>query len=93
MVWLIVPLPACVSQFPTEFTGGIPRRLDRRDECLWVVPIVLTSPGYGIVGFAGVVAIDESGRVAGSTPRQEVIAAEEGKCDAIEAAFLSARKT
>jgi hypothetical protein len=62
-----------------------------------VVPVVLTSPGYGIVGFAGVVAIDESGKVAGSTPLQEVIAAgkrlQEEKCDTIEAAFLAARKT
>ncbi len=39
----------------------------------WVVPLVLTSPGYGIVGTVGVVIIDdEVGSVVGWTPVDDI---------------------
>jgi hypothetical protein len=45
---------------------------------LWIVPIVLTHPDRGSVGEVGVVAVDaRTGKVAGSTPRSEVVAAGE----------------
>ena len=53
--------------YPTLFTGAIPRRLKLPSADVWVVPIVLTSPGYGIVGEAGPVAVDaHSGEVVPS---------------------------
>ena len=63
---------------------------------LWIVPILLTSPGYGTGGEVGVVAIDaRTGLVVGSTPRSEVVASakrlREAKRDELETAFLRAR--
>lgn len=62
--------------YPTMFTGALPRRLKLPTYDVWVVPIVLTHPDRGIVGEAGLVAVDaHSGQVVGSTPRAEVVAA------------------
>jgi hypothetical protein len=39
----------------------------------WSVPLVLTSPGYGIVGIVGAVMVDtEFGHIIGWTPIDEV---------------------
>jgi hypothetical protein len=77
--------------------GGHPHRLALPDAQWWVVPMLLTSPGYGVVGQVGVLAIDEAtGNVVGGTPKPEVISAvkqlQETHNDALEAAFLKARK-
>lgn len=86
----------CLFQYPTMFTGGLPRSLSLPDSELWIVPIVLTHPEHGVVGEAGLVAIDaRTGHVIGSTPRNEVVAAgkrlREAKRDDLEAAFLQTR--
>jgi hypothetical protein len=81
-----------VSHYPIGFLGGTPRRLALGDQELWIVPIVLTSPGYGAVGEVGFVALEAGTYQAlGGTPRREVVAAaqclREEKHDALEAAF------
>lgn len=39
----------------------------------WVVPLILTSPGYGVVGTVGVVTVDdEVGSVVGWTPVNDI---------------------
>jgi hypothetical protein len=56
-----------------SYAGGTPRRLLLAEKDLWIVPVVLTSPGYGAVGEVGLVAVDvASGGVVGATPRPEV---------------------
>src|SRR4051794_26287313 len=47
-----------VPHYPIGYLGGLPRRLELENRALWIVPIILTSPGYGAVGEVGVVAID-----------------------------------
>lgn len=84
-------------KYATGLVGTVPRRLSTQSSSLWIVPVVLTSPGYGIVGEVGVVAVDaQGGQVVGGTPSSEVLAAQErlvsGKQDELEAAFLRARK-
>ncbi len=58
----------------------------------WSIPLVLTSPGYGIVGVIGAVMVDlQFGNIVGWTPLVEVHAnavALSGENDAeLEAAF------
>src|SRR5262245_19910088 len=66
----------CLHHYPMMFTGGTPKRLVLKNAVWWVVPIVLTSPGFGIVGEAGVVAVDaDTAEVVGSTDRGEVASA------------------
>ena len=68
----------CLFHYPTLFTAGMPRRLPLSDSALWIVPVVLTHPERGTIGEVGVVAVDaRTGKVAGSTPRAEVVAAGE----------------
>jgi hypothetical protein len=64
---------------------------------VWIVPALFTSPGYGVVGEVGLVAIDAATReVVGATPAEEVRAAgsrlAEAKRDELETAFRRARK-
>ena len=85
-----------VSQYPFGCLGGTPQWLALTDRELWIVPIVLTSPGYGAVGAVGLVAVDaRTQEVMGSTPRNEVIAAikgmREANRDELDAAFRRAR--
>jgi hypothetical protein len=85
-----------VREYPLGVLAGTPRRLSLQKSDLWIVPILLTSPGYGAVGEVGVVAVNaRTGRVVGGTPKEEVIAAgkrlREEKRDEIEAAFRRAR--
>jgi hypothetical protein len=87
-----------VSHYPFGFLGGTPCRLRLDGRGYWIVPIFLTSPGYGAVGEVGFVALNARTRkVAGSTPRDEVVAAgkrlREAKRDELEAAFHRARTT
>ena len=63
----------------------------------WIIPVFLTSPGYGAVGEVGLVAVDAvSHKVVSATDRQEVNRAvkhlKEAKHDELEAAFRQARK-
>ena len=85
-----------IQQYPFGCLCGTPRSLAVEGRRLWFVPILLTSPGYGIVGEVGAIALDRgAGRVVGSTPRNEVAAAcqqlREGQRDALETAFHRAR--
>src|SRR5205823_283497 len=63
----------CLLHYGTSYVGGTPRRLSLPEVEVWIVPVVLTSPGYGAVGEVGIVAVDiMSGNVVGATPRLEV---------------------
>ena len=84
-----------VQQYPFGCLGGKPRRLEGKPG-VWIVPILLTSPGRGAVGEVGMVAVSVSGQeVVGGTPRRQVVAAmkhlRETHADALEAAFHQAR--
>jgi hypothetical protein len=86
----------CLMQYATGYSAGISYPLSLAGRRLWVVPVLLTSPGYGVVGAVGVVAVDaESGKVVNGTSKSEVVAAAkrltEGKRDDLEAAFHQAR--
>ena len=88
----------CLLHYGTSFSSGTPVRcsLSSPQADLWVVPVMLTSPGYGWVGQVGTVALDAaSGQVVGADPRPTVYAAarrlEEAKRDELEAAFLRAK--
>lgn len=87
----------CIRHFAIGYSGGAPRRLAIKGSDVWVVPVVLTSPGYGVVGEVGVVAVDATNHeIIGATPRQEVKAAgsrlAQEKRDALDAAFRKATK-
>jgi hypothetical protein len=65
---------------------------------VWIVPALLTSPGYGVVGEVGLMAIDAASlEVVAATPAEEVRAAGNGlaeaKQDELEAAFRQARRS
>jgi hypothetical protein len=83
--------------FPFLYGAGPINRVRVVDKTIWVFPIVLTSPGYGIVCECGHVAVDvEKDQVIGCTPRDIVIQrgreCEEQKKEELEAAFLRARR-
>jgi hypothetical protein len=85
-----------IREYPLGVLGGPPRRLTLKGSEAWIVPVILTSPGYGAVGEVGMVAVDgRTGKIVGSTPREEVAAAgkrlREEKRDELQAAFLRAR--
>jgi hypothetical protein len=85
-----------VRHYPFGCTGGTPYLLPLAAGELWVVPIVLTSPGYGPVGDVGIVALNaRTGEIVSGTPAEPVRGAverlKEEKHDALEAAFLQAR--
>jgi hypothetical protein len=86
----------CLLHYATGYSAGTPRRMTMPGKQWWVMPVLLTSPGYGVVGEVGVLAVDaRTGKVVGSTSRQEVVAAgkrlAEEKRDDLEAAFRRAR--
>jgi hypothetical protein len=86
-----------VFHYPFGLLAGTPHRLGLSDRELWIVPIVLTSPGHGAVGEVGIVAIDAgTHQPVGSTPRREVVTAagrlREEKHEELEAAFHRARR-
>ena len=85
-----------VRHYPFGCLGTKPQRLLGESD-FWIVPVFLTSPGYGPVGEVGLVAIDaKTHEVLGATERQEVNRAikhlKESKGDELEAAFYRARK-
>ena len=82
--------------YPTMYTGGLPRRLTLKNLDVWAVPIVLTHPDHGVVGDVGLLAVGAaSGQVVGATPRSRVIAAgkklREAKRYDLETSFLHTR--
>jgi hypothetical protein len=90
---LITANAYCLRHYSHMFVGQTPRRLKLSHADWWIVPVVLTSPCYGVVGEVGVVAIDaDRNTVVGATPRSEVAVSarqlREEKRDAIEASFL-----
>ena len=85
-----------LRQYPLGVLAGTPRLLSLSKSDVWIVPIILTSPGHGAVGELGVVAVNARiGAVVGATPKEEVIAAgkrlREENRDELEAAFRRAR--
>ena len=82
--------------YPTMFTGAGTHHLILAGVDLWIVPIVLTHPDYGILGIVGLIAVNAStGQVIGGTPREEVVAAgkrlREGKGYDVRATVLPSR--
>src|SRR5437870_2696707 len=85
-----------LREYPLGVLGGAARRLALNGISVWIVPVFLTSPGYGPVGEVGVIAVDAGTRkIVGSTPRAEVIETGKRLCqekrDDLQAAFLRAR--
>lgn len=68
----------CLFHYPTLYTGGIPRRSSDANAKHWVVPIVLGSPTYGVMGEVGELRIDvHTRKVIASTDCSKVVAAGE----------------
>ncbi|MBS1253066.1 MAG: hypothetical protein MAG451_02111 [Anaerolineales bacterium] len=69
---------AVVQDFVADHLGnlvgvGHPCRMITALRSTWVIPLVLTSPGYGAVGVVGVVTVDdELGYIVGWTPVDEI---------------------
>ena len=85
-----------LRHYAVGYTSGTPRRLSLSNVELWIVPVVLTSPGYGVVGEVGVLALDASnGDILGATPREEVLSAgarlAKEKRNELDAAFRRAK--
>jgi hypothetical protein len=84
-----------VGHYPFGCLGTKPQRLVGENN-FWIVPVFLTSPGYGAVGEVGLVAVDpHSHQVVSATARLQVNRAikhlKETKRDELEAAFHRAR--
>jgi hypothetical protein len=84
-----------VRHYPFGCLGGKPQRLSGESD-FWIVPVFLTSPGYGAVGEVGMVAVDaKTHQVLGATEPRDVSRAikhlKENKRDELEAAFYRAR--
>jgi hypothetical protein len=77
----------CLGQNPQRLAGAID---------FWIVPVFLTSPGYGAVGEVGMVAVNAATHeIVGATERRDVNRAirllKESKRDELEASFHRAR--
>jgi hypothetical protein len=86
----------CLLNYGTSYCAGLPYRLSLPTAEIWIVQAVLTSPGYGVVGEAGMVVVNAAtGAVMGATPRAEVRAAgtrlAQEKRNELDAAFRQAR--
>jgi hypothetical protein len=84
-----------VRHYPFGCLGNGPRRLVGKSD-FWIVPIFLTSPGYGAVGEVGLVAIDShTHQVVAATDglevKQTIKHLKEIHRDELEAAFHQAR--
>jgi hypothetical protein len=87
----------CLRQYGTSYSGDSPCTLTLPSGEFWIVPVVYTSPGYGIVGQVGVIAVDaRTGEVVGSAPRSQILSGGKRlageKKDELRTAFLQARK-
>ena len=61
------------DHFGDQIGVGMPWRVVSSLRSAWVVPLVLTSPGYGVVGIVGVVIVDEElGSISAWTAVEEV---------------------
>jgi hypothetical protein len=84
-----------VPSYPFGCMCGDVRRLVGEKDC-WIASIVFTSPGWGVVGEVGLLAVEaRTHRILSGTPRTEVVAAvrelKETHGDALAAAFHRAR--
>ena len=62
-----------VWNLPDSYGAGPLERVRIVNDSIWVFPLVLTSPGYGIVGEVGHIAVDiQRGEVVGCTPLDTV---------------------
>lgn len=87
----------CLLHYGTSYVGGVPYRLSLPSEEVWIVPVVLTSPGHGTVGEVGMLAVSSAtGKVVGATPRHEARTAGTSlareQCHDLDAAFRRARE-
>jgi hypothetical protein len=56
-----------------QIGADLPRRIVSSLRSAWVVPLVLTSPGYGKVGTVGLIVVDEeNGHISAWTTTEEV---------------------
>ena len=82
---------------PDSYGVGPLERVRVVNDSIWVSPLVLTSPGYGIVGEVGQIAVDiQKGEVVGCTPL-DTVQQRGRKCyerykEKTEAAFLQTRR-
>jgi len=88
----------CLLNYGTSYIGGVPYRLSLPNGEVWIVPVALTSPGYGIVGEVGMLAVSSAtGKVVGATPRDEArtagTALAREHCHALDTAFRRARES
>src|SRR5271163_881967 len=66
----------CLTTYGDAYCGATPRLLALPSGPLWVIPVIFTSAGYGLVGEVGVVALDGVAlTLLDATPRHEVRAA------------------
>ncbi len=82
---------------PDSYGAGPVDRVRVVDNSIWIFPIVLTSPGYGIVGEVGQIAVDiKRGQIVGCTfpdkVQQHGKKCNEQHKEEIKAAFLQARR-
>lgn len=79
-----------------QISAGAPSRVVSSLRSAWVVPLMLTSPGYGVVGIVGVLIVDEElGHISAWTAVEEIEAnaarlIEENKAE-LESAFERVR--
>ena len=93
---------AVVQVFADENLGtligvGQPNRMVTGVRSAWIVPLILTSPGYGMVGVVGSVMVDdELGYIVGWTAVDEIRSTAEqlshAKAIELEAAFQMLQK-
>src|SRR5437879_1433072 len=63
-----------VMNYPLGLLSGACTRLPIHDADVWLVPLMLTTMGLGVVGQVGTVAVDaRSGKIVGSTSAEEIV--------------------
>jgi hypothetical protein len=93
----IVANSYCLRHYGVRCSGGTPRHLLLRESNAWIIPVVFTSPGHGVVGEVGTVVVDAAtDEVVGASARGEVRAAvarlAREKGDELATAFHKASK-
>ena len=78
-----------------QISAGPPWKVTSSFHAAWVVPLLFTSPGYGVVGIVGALIVDEElGAISAWTDKAEVeanvIRLTRNKVDELESAFQRA---